>query len=324
MKALLCHTWGPIDNLKVTDLPTPVLGDNDVLITMKVAALNFPDTLVVEGKYQFKPPFPFAPGSELSGIVKAVGSKVTRFAVGDEVLAAPLFGALAEEVLVPEVRVMKKPAGMDWDIAAATAISHGTTLYGLKGRAQLKAGETLLVLGASGGVGLAAIELGKTMGARVIAAASSAEKLALCREMGADALIDYSREDLKERVKELTDGNGADVVYDPVGGAYTEAALRATAWNGRYLMVGFATGEIPKLPANLMLLKGCAVLGVFWGEFVRREPKANDAYMQELFDLVQSGQIKPRITARYTLANAVEGLRSIAERRATGKIVVTP
>ncbi len=323
-RALLCKVWGPLESLEVGVLPTPTLGPKDVLIGMKAVALNFPDTLIVEGKYQFKPPFPFAPGSELSGVVKAVGKDVTRFVIGDEVIAAPLFGALAEEVVAPEERVMKKPAGMDWDIAAAITVSHGTTIHALKDRAQLKPGEILLVLGAAGGTGLSAIELGKLMGARVIAAASSPEKLEVCRQMGADWFIDYSREDLRTRVRQITDDAGADVVYDPVGGPYAEAALRSTAWNGRYLVIGFAHGEIPKLPANLLLLKGCAAMGVFWGDFVRREPEKSEANMQELFAHIAAGRVKPQVSGHFTLDTAVEALRLIAHRKATGKIIVKP
>ncbi len=323
-RALLCRTWGPIEGLELAHLPPATPGPGEVVVTMKAVALNFPDVLVVQGKYQFKPPFPFAPGSELSGVVNAVGAGVSRFRPGDEVIGVPLFGALADEVVVPQERLMHKPAGMPWDVAAALTISHGTTLHALKDRAALQAGETLLVLGAAGGTGLAAIELGKVMGARVIAAASTPDKLDLCRRTGADEVIDYSREDLKERVRELTGGRGADVIYDPVGGPYAEPALRAIAWNGRYLVIGFAHGDIPKLPLNLLLLKGCAAVGVFWGDFVRREPERNEANMRELFSLVADGRISPHVSGHFTLETAVDALRLIAARLATGKIIVKP
>jgi NADPH2:quinone reductase len=322
MKAVLCKQHGLPETLVVEDVPSPVPGPKQVLISVKACGVNFPDTLIIQNLYQFKPPLPFSPGGELAGVVKAVGEGVKHLQVGQPVLAFTGWGGFAEEVLAEAKQVVPLPPGLDLAVAAAFMMTYGTSFHGLKDRAQLQAGETLLVLGAAGGVGLAAIELGKKIGARVIAAASTAEKLAVCREHGADELINYESEDLRERVKALTDGRGVDVVYDPVGGKYAEPALRSIAWKGRYLVVGFAAGDIPKIPLNLPLLKGCAILGVFWGDFAAREPQLNMANGMQLFQWLMQGELKPHISARYPLEQAAEALRALMERRVTGKVVL--
>jgi NADPH2:quinone reductase len=324
MKALLCRSLSGLDDLGMEEVANLEPGPRQVLIAVKAAAANFPDVLMTEGKYQFKPPVPFAPGCELSGIVKSVGREVSHLKVGDAVLAIVPHGAFAEEALADAFRVVPLPPGTDFEAAAAFLFTYGTSHHALKDRAQLAAGETLLVLGAAGGVGLAAVELGKKAGARVIAAASSEEKLEACRSRGADATINYGTEDLRERIKALTEGRGVDVVYDPVGGAYTEPALRSMAWRGRYLVVGFANGEIPKIPLNLALLKGCAIVGVFWGDFTRKEAELNRRNTAELLSWLAKGELRPYIGARYPLARGAEALREVKERRARGKVLVLP
>jgi NADPH2:quinone reductase len=323
MKALLCREWGPPESLRVEEVAPPTPGKGQVLIDVKAAGVNFPDVLMVQGKYQFKPPLPFAAGCELAGIVTHVGEGVTTLAPGDAALALVSHGAFAEEALAEADRAMKLPAGTDLAIAAAFMLTYGTSYHALKDRAALKPGETLLVLGAAGGVGLAAVELGKAMGARVIAAASTAEKLAVCREHGADETLDYSREDWRDALKALAP-KGVDVVYDPVGGAYSEAALRSTAWGGRFLVVGFAAGDIPKIPLNLALLKGCSIVGVFWGEFTRRQPRDHAANVKQLFSWLGDGTLKPLVSSRYPLARGIEALQEVAQRRAKGKVVILP
>ena len=273
MKAILCTHFGGPDDLEFADLPDPVPGQGEVVVAIKAAALNFFDTLIIAGKYQFKPPFPFSPASEFAGVVESVGAGVTGLKAGDRVLGYGGHGAAREKIALSAQRVVKIPDTLDFDRAAGITVIYGTTLHALKDRAKLKPGETLAVLGASGGTGLAAIELGKLMGARVIACASSDEKLAFCRERGADETINYAKDDLKEALRRVTAGKGADVIYDPVGGPYAEAALRSIAWQGRFLVIGFAAGEIPKIPLNLALLKGCDIVGVFWGAFIERDPK---------------------------------------------------
>lgn len=294
-----------------------------VLIEVHAAGVNFPDTLIIEGKYQYKPEFPFSPGGEVAGIVRAVGSAVVGIAPGDRVLAPLGWGGYAEAALAEAWRVLKIPDEMDFDTASAFVLTYGTSHHALKDRAQLAPKETLLVLGAAGGVGLAAIEIGKAMGARVIAAASSDEKLQVCREHGADECINYGRDDLREAIKALTDNRGVDVVYDPVGGDLCDPALRGMAWNGRYLVVGFASGQIPAPPLNLPLLKGCALIGVFWGAFARKEPERNAANMVELFQWFRQGQVRPHICARYPLEQAAEAMRALANRQAKGKVILT-
>jgi NADPH2:quinone reductase len=324
MKAVVCKAWGLPDSLVVEEQPELAAGPGQVVIDVKAAGVNFPDVLIIQGKYQVRPELPFTPGNELSGVVSAVGDGVTDVRVGDKVIAFIAQGAFAQQAVAPAQAVMPMPPGMDFDTAAAITLTYGTSHHAVVDRAALKAGETMLVLGAAGGVGLAAIEIGKALGARVIAAASSEAKLAVCRAHGADATINYATEDLREAIKAATGGKGPDVIYDPVGGAYTEPAFRAIGWRGRYLVVGFANGEIPKLPLNLMLLKGASLVGVFWGEFVKREPKANLAAMRELFGWLAEGKIKPHISGRYTLADTAAALNDMAARKVTGKVVILP
>jgi len=302
MKAVLCKQFGPPDSLAIEELPSPRAGPGEVVISVKAASLNFPDVLIIQNKYQFKPPLPFSPGSELAGVVKEVGGGVQGWRAGDKVMAFTTFGAFAEEVKTEATRLLKIPEGMSFTQAAAFILTYGTTDHALRDRAALAAGETLLVLGAAGGVGLAAIEIGKALGARVIAAASSAEKLAVCRAHGADATINYATEDFRERTKALTDGRGPDVIYDPVGGPYSEPAFRSIAWRGRHLVVGFAAGEIPKLPLNLALLKGASVVGVFWGDFARREPQQFAASVKQLNKWFVQGKLNPHVDQTMPLA----------------------
>ena len=324
MKALLCRELGSPEALAVEEVAAPKAGPGQVVLDVKAAGVNFPDILMVQGKYQFKPPMPFAPGCELAGIVKEVGAGVTHVKPGDAALAIVMHGAFAEDALAEAERVVLLPPGTDLEVAASFMFTYGTSYHALKDRARLAKGETLLVLGAAGGVGLAAVELGKLMGARVIAAASSADKLEACVSRGADATINYAAEDLRERIKALTEGRGVDVVYDPVGGAYSEPALRGMAWRGRFLVVGFAAGEIPKVALNLTLLKGCSIVGVFWGDFTKREPDASRENVRELLAWIAAGALKPLVSARYPLARGVEALQAMRERRVKGKVVILP
>ena len=322
MKAVLCKQHGLPDTLVVEEIPSPKAGAKQVVITVKACGVNFPDTLIIQNKYQFKPELPFSPGGEVAGIIKEVGEGVTHLNVGDTVIAMTGWGGFAEEVLTDASRVFPIPPVFDFKTAATFAYVFGTSYYALKDRAQIKEGETVLVLGASGGVGLAAVQLAKVMGAKVIAAASTAEKLAVCSQYGADAIVNYTDDNWREQVKTLTDGKGVDVVYDAVGGHYAEPALRSMAWGGRYLVVGFAAGDIPKIPLNLPLLKGCAVVGVFWGEFATRQKKDNQANMMQLFGWLMQGKIKPHISAEYPLEQAAQALNDLLERKATGKVVL--
>ena len=322
MRALLCKDYGGIDALAVEEAPSPTLKPGEVRVKVEACGVNFPDTLIVEGKYQFKPEPPFSPGGEISGVVTDLGEGVEGVAVGDPVIAITIWGGFAEEIAVPAAQLLKRPASMDPRVAAGFSMTYGTAMHALVQRADLQAGETLLVLGAAGGVGLAAIEIGRRLGARVIAAASSADKLAVARDAGADETVNYSETGLKDAVKELTGGKGVDVVFDPVGGELTEQALRATGWRGRHLIVGFAAGEIPKIPANLTLLKGLAVVGVFWGDFVKREPDANRANFERLFAWAEAGAIKPLVSETFSLETASDALRKLAARQAVGKLVV--
>ncbi|MDH4555937.1 NADPH:quinone oxidoreductase family protein [Pseudomonas sp. BN417] len=322
MKAVLCKAFGPADTLVLEEVASPTPAKNEILIDVYSAAVNFPDTLIIEGKYQFKPPFPFSPGGEAAGVVAAVGEKVSHLKPGDRVMALTGWGSFAERVAVPSYNVMPIPKGIDFNSAAAFGMTYGTSMHALKQRANLQPGETLLVLGASGGVGLAAVEIGKAMGARVIAAASSAEKLEVAKAAGADALINYSEENLKDRVKELTGGQGADVIYDPVGGDLFDAAVRAINWNGRLLVVGFASGRIPELPVNLALLKGASVVGVFWGSFAQRQPQDNLANFQQLFAWYAEGKLKPLVSQTFPLERTAEAIKTLASRQAVGKVVV--
>jgi NADPH:quinone reductase len=323
MKAVLCKAFGPPETLVVEDVASPVPGPDETVIAVKAASVNFPDVLIIENKYQLKPPLPFSPGSELAGIVKAVGDGVTHIKAGDRVMAITGYGAFAEDVKTEARRTLPIPAGMDFATAASFGLTYATSEHALVDRGALQAGEILLVLGAAGGVGLAAIEIGKILGARVIACASTDAKLAVCREHGADETINYTTEDFRERVKALTGGTGADVVYDPVGGPYTEPALRSIAWRGRLLVVGFAAGEIPKIPLNLTLLKGCAIVGVFWGDWARREPAHFADAMKRLEGWYADGKLKPHISATFPLERAAEAIALMASRKVTGKVVLT-
>jgi NADPH2:quinone reductase len=323
MRAVLCKEFGPPESLVVEDIDPPEAGPGQVVIDVHACAVNFPDVLIIQNLYQFKPPLPFSPGAEVAGVVRAAADDVEGVRVGDRVFASPGWGGLAEQVAVAATSCVRVPEGIDLVPASAFLYAYGTSHHALKDRAALQAGETLLVLGAAGGVGLAAVELGAQMGAAVIAAASTDEKLALCRERGAAMTINYSTEDLKTRVRELTDGRGVDIVYDAVGGPYSEPALRSTAWDGRYLVVGFAAGEIPRIPLNLPLLKQCSIVGVFWGAFVGREPERHRRNVEELLELWCSGAIRPHVSATYPLERAGEAIRELADRKAQGKVVVT-
>jgi NADPH2:quinone reductase len=323
MKAVLCKQFGPPESLVVEDLPSPKAGPGEAVVSVKAASLNFPDVLIIQNKYQFKPPLPFSPGSELSGVVKEVGEGVKGFKPGDRVISIAPYGAFAEEVKVDAGRLVPIPEGMDFNSAAAFLFTYGTSDHALRDRGQLKAGETLLVLGAAGGVGLAAVEIGKALGAKVIACASSSDKLEVCRQHGADEGINYATEDLRERIKDLTGGKGVDVVYDAVGGPYSEPALRSTGWRGRFLVIGFAAGDIPRIPLNLPLLKGSSVVGVFWGEFTRREPKAFAAGIAQLGAWFREGKLKPHVSQTFPLAQAVDALKLMSGRKVKGKVVLT-
>lgn len=327
MKAIICENWGPPSSLQLKDMPSPAVGAKQVLVRVRVAAVNFPDALMVAGKYQFRPEFPFSPGGELSGEIIAVGDEVRHLAIGDKVVGLASHGAYAQECVVDATHVLPLPAGIsdaDFELAGSFVLTYGTSLHALKDRAEAESGETLLVLGAGGGVGLAAVEIGKLMGLRVIAAASSQAKRDAAIARGADEVIDYGSEDLRERVKALTGGKGVDIVYDPVGGDFAEPALRSVGWRGRYLVVGFAAGDIPKIPINLLLLKGSSLVGVFWGEFVRREPKVNAGNMAQLFAWLNERKIQPLISKRHPLSQAPAALDALLAREAVGKLVILP
>ena len=324
MKALICHAFGPIDQLRVEDMPDLVPGPGEVVLRVRAAGVNFPDALIVQNLYQFKPTPPFSPGGESAGEVLAVGEGVTRFKVGDAAIALTIWGGFAEQVRVREDQLFALPEGMPYEVAGALLLTYGTCLHALRDRANVQAGQTVLVLGAAGGIGTATIELAKAMGARVIAAASTAEKLDLCRRLGADECINYRDQNLRDELKRLTGGQGVDVVMDPVGGDLAELALRSMAWRGRYLVVGFTDGQIPRLPLNLVLLKGCAIVGVFWGDFIRREPAAAAQDLHELVAMYRDKRIHPLISGRYTLQDAPQAIAALAERRAQGKLIVLP
>jgi NADPH2:quinone reductase len=323
MKAVLCKAYGPPESLVIEELPSPKPAAGEVVVSVRAASINFPDVLIIQNKYQFKPPLPFSPGSELAGVVKEVGEGVSAFKPGDKVIAFTGYGAFAEEVKTEATRLVPLPAGMDFNTGAAFILTYGTSDHALRDRGELRAGETLLVLGAAGGVGLAAIEIGKALGASVIACASSDDKLAVCREHGADETINYASEDLRERIKALTGGRGVDVVYVAVGGPYSEPAFRSIAWRGRLLVVGFAAGDIPRLPLNLALLKGASIVGVFWGDFGRREPKQFAESLRQLGKWYAEGKLKPHISKVLPLAKAAEALNLMAARKVKGKVVLT-
>ena len=322
MKAIRCIKYGPPSSLVLEEMTSLKPGVKEVVVSVKACGINFPDTLIIQGLYQLKPELPFTPGSDIAGVIKEVGEGVVHLKKGDEVFGFVAYGALAEEVIVPSNACFPKPKKMDYPVAASFMMAYGTSYHALKDRSKLKEGETLLVLGAAGGVGLAAVELGKLMGARVIAAASTDEKLELCVAYGADETINYSKMDLKATIKELTGGKGADVIYDPVGGEYSETAFRAIAWNGRFLVVGFAAGTIPKMPLNLPLLKGASIVGVFWGGFAIGNPKANMENTKALMQWYKEGKIKPHIHRIYKLEDTPHALEEMMNRKVKGKLVV--
>jgi NADPH2:quinone reductase len=324
LKAVLCASFGPPEALEIADLPRPRPGPGEALVEVRAAALNFFDTLIIAGRYQHKPDFPFSPAAEFAGVVGEIGPGVVEVAPGDRVCGYRRDGAAREMVVVPARGLVRIPDGIDFERAAGLIVTNCTAIHALEDRARLAPGETLAVLGAAGGVGLAAVEIGKILGARAIACASSAEKLAFARAHGADEIIDYERENLKERLRELTGGHGADVVFDPVGGRLAEPAVRGTAWEGRYLVVGFAAGEIPRLPLNHVLLRGCAVMGVGWGEFIRRNPNGIAAAMKRVLEWVREGRLTAHVDGVYPFDGVVEALRAIADRKVKGKIILVP
>ncbi len=331
MKAVLCKEFGPPEKLVLEELPTPEPKPGEVLLEVHACGVNFPDVLIIQDKYQFKPPLPFAPGGEVAGVIKALGDGVTGLSVGDRVIGSTGWGGMAEEIVVEAPRITKIPSEMDFVTASAFLMTYGTSHYALKHRGHLKAGETLLVMGAAGGVGLAAVELGKVMGAKVIAAASSDEKVGIAKEHGADEGLVYpsgsldrgQQKEFSEQIKALSGGQGADVVYDPVGGDYAEPALRATNWEGRYLVIGFAAGDIPRVPLNLALLKGCDIVGVFWGAYTGRKPEEHRENVQELMRWYTEGKLKPHVSATYPMDKAADAINDLMHRRAKGKVVVT-
>jgi NADPH2:quinone reductase len=324
MKAVLCKELGLADKLVVEDVDAPSPGKGEVLVQVKAAGLNFPDTLIIQGKYQFQPPMPFTPGGEGSGVVKEVGEGVKHLKAGDSVIFMTQTGAFAEQVVVPAITAVPMPEGLAYETAAGITLTYGTSYHALKQRAALKAGETVLVLGAAGGVGIATVELAKAMGATVIAAASTDEKLEFCKNSGADELINYSTEDLRGRIKEITGGKGVDVIYDPVGGDYSETAFRSMAPNGRHLVVGFAAGDIPKIPLNLCLLKQASLVGVFWGAWARGNPGEQMQNMKEILGMLLSGKVKASVNDVFPLADIEAAYACLTERRAKGKVILTP
>ncbi len=330
MKAVLCRSFGPPENLEIGDVPEPTLGPGQIRLDVKACGVNFPDVLIIQNMYQFKPELPFSPGGEVAGVVSEVGEGVTLVKPGDRVIGSTGWGGFAEQVVIQERQAIPIPSVMPMPEAAAFIMTYGTSHYALKDRAMIQPGESLLVLGAAGGVGLAAVELGKVMGAKVIAAASTEEKLEVCRRHGAHETLLYpsgnmdraQQKELSIQIKALTGGDGADVVYDPVGGDYAEPAIRATNWNGRFLVIGFAAGEIPRIPLNLTLLKGCQIVGVFWGDFVRRFPERNAEHVAELMQWYTEGKIRPHVSSLYRFDQYAQALNELAERRAKGKVVL--
>ena len=322
MKAYVCREFGPVESHKVEEIEDPRAEAGQVVVDVKAAGVSFPDVLIVQGKYQFQPPFPFSPGGEIAGVISEVGEGVVDWKVGDRVIAMTGNGGIAEKVVAFEMTLMPLPETMDFKDGAAFPLNYGTTYHALKQRGQLQPGETLLVTGAGGGVGTTAIEIGKAMGAKVIAAASTEEKLEIAKNLGADETINYSDGELKEKVKALTDGLGADVIYDPIGGDIFLQCMRCVNWKGRVLVIGFASGPIPEVPTNLALLKGCSIVGVFWGRFTGAEPEENSKNFDELFALHAEGKLKPQITKSYSLDDAAEAISSLENRKATGKVVI--
>ena len=324
MRAVMCERWGGPDQLRIARIDLPDPGPGEVRIDIKAAGVNFPDVLIIQRKYQVRPELPFTPGAEVAGLVAATGPDVTAFRAGDRVAAFCTLGGFAEAVNVAARDCVALPAAVAFEPAAAFGLAYGTAWHALRDRAAMQAGETLLVLGAAGGVGLAAIDIARAMGARVIAAASSAEKLAVCRAQGADETIDYEQEDLREAIGRLTAGQGADVVFDPVGGRLTEPAFRSIAWGGRYLVIGFANGEIPSLPLNLPLLKGASIVGVFWGGYTRRAPEHNREAIAQLLALIGEGKLRPMVSRTYALDETPQALADMAARKVIGKVVIVP
>lgn len=322
MRAILCHEFCEPEGLSLEEVASPVAGAGEVVVDVHATGMNFPDCLMIAGKYQSQPPFPFSPGGELAGTISSVGSDVENWQVGDAVIALTGHGGLAEQVAVSAARLVAVPKGMDMTLASAFSTTYGTSYYALKQRATLAAGETLLVLGAAGGVGLAAVELGKVMGARVIAAASSDEKLEVARAAGADDLVNYSNVELKTAVKELTGGRGADVIYDPVGGGLFDQCMRCINWNGRLLIIGFASGDIPLVAMNLPLLKNCQIVGVFYGAFSAREPEVYEQNRRDLVEMLEAGTVKPLVGQTFALEESAKALRCLMNRQARGKVVV--
>ena len=322
MKAVLCRQYGPPESLAVEEVASPQPAAGEAVVSVRAASVNFPDVLIIQNKYQVKPPLPFSPGAEMAGVVKLVGAGVTHVRPGDRVLGLTTWGAFAEECLIEARRLIPLPTNMDYATAASFLLTYGTSHHALRHRVATRPGETLLVLGAAGGVGIAAIEVGKILDLRVIACASSADKLAVCREHGADETIDYAKEDLRERIKALTGGRGVDLIYDPVGGALTEAALRSSAWRARLLVIGFAGGEIPKIPLNLPLLMERDIVGVYWGEWLKRAPDEFAAALTELFAWYAQGRLRPHVATRFPLERAADALALMAARGAKGKIVI--
>ena len=322
MKAYVCREFGPVESHKVEEIEDPRAEAGQVVVDVKAAGVSFPDVLIVQGKYQFQPPFPFSPGGEIAGVISEIGEGVVDWKVGDRVIAMTGNGGIAEKVVAFEMTLMPLPETMDFKDGAAFPLNYGTTYHALKQRGQLQTGETLLVTGAGGGVGTTAIEIGKAMGARVIAAASTDEKLEIAKNLGADEVINYSDGELKEKVKALTDGLGADVIYDPIGGDIFMQCMRCINWKGRVLVIGFASGPIPEVPTNLALLKGCSIVGVFWGRFTGAEPEENSQNFNELFALHAEGKLKPQITKSYSLDDTAVAISSLENRKATGKVVI--
>ncbi len=324
MKAIQCVQWGGPEQLRLTECALPEPAAGEVRIRVEAAGVNFPDALIIQKKYQLQPPLPFVPGTEVAGTVDAVGDGVARLKPGDRVVAFVGLGGFAEYVCAPQLQVASLPDGVDPAVAAGFTLTYATSQHALVERGGLRRGETLLVLGAGGGVGLAAVELGRRAGARVIAAASSPAKLAAAQGCGAEELVDYSKVDLREAVKAITDGRGVDVVYDPVGGGHTTAALRSLAWRGRLLVVGFAAGEIPQIPANLLLLKEVSAIGVYWGEFAKRDPEANRRLLAQLIGWLADGSLRPLVSKQYPLVETPRALQDLLARRAIGKLVIRP
>lgn len=324
MKAVVCKELGLADKLVVEDVTDPAPGPGHILVDVKAAGLNFPDTLIIQGKYQFQPDLPFTPGGEGAGVVAAVGEGVSHLKAGDKVIFMCQTGAFAQKVVVPAITAIPMPEGLSFEMAAGITLTYGTSYHALKQRAELKAGETVLVLGAAGGVGIATVELAKAMGAKVIAAASTDEKLAFCKASGADELINYSTEDLKSRIKEITGGKGVDVIYDPVGGDYTEAAFRNMAPGGRLLVIGFAAGDIPKIPINLCLLKQASLVGVFWGAWASKNPGEQIQNMKEILGMVATGAVRASVNDIFPLEDVDKAYACLTERRAKGKVILVP